>query len=94
MKTQSTVKPMSFWQSLFFFMIPGLYGFLAQYVLLPSMVRLGISEENAYNTVHITLFIGLFLVTILVLRVDGWPLGWTSIKERLRIKRMDSTAWK
>jgi len=94
MKTQSIVKPMRFWQSLLFFMIPGLYGLFAQYVLLPSIVRLGISEENAYNAVHLTVFIGLFLATILALRVEGWPLRWTSIKERLRIKRMDSTAWK
>jgi membrane protease YdiL (CAAX protease family) len=94
MKTQIIVKPMSFWQSLLFFMIPGLYGLFAQYVLFPSMVRLGISEENAYNIVHLTVFIGLLLATILALRMERWPLRWTSIKERLRIKRMDSTAWK
>jgi hypothetical protein len=58
------------------------------------MVQLGVSEENAYNAVHLTVFIGLFVATILALRVEGWPLSWISIKERLRIKRMDSTAWK
>jgi membrane protease YdiL (CAAX protease family) len=94
MKMQGVVRPMRFWQSLIFFLVPGLYGLFAQYVLLPSMVRLGISEENAYNMVHLTVFIGLFFATILALRVEGWPLSWTSIKERLRIKRMDSTAWK
>lgn len=94
MKKHGNVKPMRFWQSLLFFMIPGLYGLFAQYVLFPVMVRRGISDEIAYNTVHLTVFIGLFFATILALRVEGWPLRWTSIKERLRIKRMDSTAWK
>ncbi len=94
MKQQGNVRPMRFWQSLLFFMIPGLYAVLAQYLIFPSIVRLGLSEENAYNTAHLTVFIGLFCATILALRVEGWPLRWTSIKERLRLKRMDSTAWK
>ncbi|UCF60835.1 MAG: CPBP family intramembrane metalloprotease, partial [Anaerolineaceae bacterium] len=88
------IRPMRLWQSLLFFMIPGLYGLFAQYVLSPFIVRLGMSEENAYNTVHLTIFIGLFLATIVALRVEGWSLRWASIKERLRIKGMDSTAWK
>ncbi len=94
MKQRGNVRPMRLWQSLLFFMIPGFYGLFAQYVLMPSMVQHGVSEENAYNAVHLTVFIGLFLATILALRVEGWSLSWTSIKERLRIKRMDSTAWK
>lgn len=94
MKKQGVVRPMKFWQSLLFFLIPGLYAVLAQYILLPYFVRHGISEENAYNTVHLTVFIGLFFVTILALRAEGWSLRWTSIKERLRINRMDSAAWK
>ncbi|HEY47893.1 MAG TPA: CPBP family intramembrane metalloprotease [Anaerolineae bacterium] len=94
MKQQGVAKPMRLWQSFLFFMIPGLYGLFAQYVLMPSIVQLGMSEEYAYNAVHLTVFIGLFVATILALRVEGWPLSWISIKERLRIKRMDSTAWK
>jgi membrane protease YdiL (CAAX protease family) len=85
---------MRFGQSLLFFLVPGFYGLFAQYILLPYMVHLGMSEENAYNAVHLTVFIGLFVATILALRVEGFPLRWTSIKERLRIKRMDSTSWK
>jgi len=94
MGKQGVIRPMRFWQSLLFFLLPGLYAVFAQYVLFPAFVRGGISEENAYNTTHLTGFIGLFFLTILALRVDGWPLRWASIKERLRIKSMDSTAWK
>ncbi|GAF89108.1 unnamed protein product, partial [marine sediment metagenome] len=94
MKKLGIVRPMRFWQSLLFFLVPGLYAVFAQYVIFPSIVRLGISEENAYNTAHLTVFIGLFFATIIALRVEGWPLRWASIKERLRIRRMDPTAWK
>lgn len=93
-RKQVVVKPMKFWQSLLFFFIPALYAVLAQYIIFPSLMRIGISEENAYNTAHLTVFIGLFIATILAIRVEGWPLRWTSIKERLRLRRMDSTAWK
>lgn len=94
MKTQGVVKPMRFSQSLLLFLIPGLYGVFAQYVLLRYAARLGISDENAYNTAALTVFLVLFLATILALRVEGWPITWATMKERLRLKRMDSTAWR
>ncbi len=94
MNNQGTIRPMRFWQSLVFFLVPGLYAVLAQHLLFPLIMRLGISEENAYNTAHLTTFIGLFLATVVALRVEGWPLRWASIKERLRLKRMDSNDWR
>ena len=94
MPTKGIVKPMKLWQSILFFMGPGLYGVIANYVLFPSLTELGISQENAYNTAHLTVFILLFLVTIIPLRVEGWPLSWATLRDRLRFKRMDSTAWK
>jgi membrane protease YdiL (CAAX protease family) len=94
MVNAGVIKPMKFWQSVLFFIIPGLYAVFSVYVLFPALVRHGISEENAYNTAHLTGFVGLFLATIVALRVDGWPLRWATVKERLRLQRMDSTAWK
>jgi membrane protease YdiL (CAAX protease family) len=94
MKTQGAIRPMRLWQSLLFFLLPALYGVFAQYVISPSIVRLGISEENAYNAAHLMVFLGLFLATILALRAEGRPLRWASIKDRLRLERMDLTAWK
>jgi membrane protease YdiL (CAAX protease family) len=85
---------MKFWQSVIFFLIPGLYGVFAKYLVFPFLVRLGMTEESAYNTVHLSVFIGLFFATIFALQVDGWALQRSSIKERLRIKPMDSATWK
>jgi len=93
MQEQGVVKPMRLWQSLLFFSIPGLYGVFAQYALWPAIARLGLSEENAWYTAHLTIFLGLLAATIVALRVEGWPLRWASIVERLRLKRLDAKAW-
>jgi membrane protease YdiL (CAAX protease family) len=94
MSTHGSLKPLKLWQSILFFMGPGLYGLVAYYILFPSLTRLGISQENAYNAAHLTVFTLLFLLTIIALRVEGWPLSWSTLRERLRFRRMDSTAWK
>jgi len=94
MKQQGDVRPMRFWQSLLLFVIPGLYAAFAQYVIFPSIVRLGISEENAYNAAHLTAFLGLIVATIIALRREGWALSWATMKERLRLQRMSLAAWK
>jgi membrane protease YdiL (CAAX protease family) len=94
MSATGSVTPMKLRQSVLSFAVPALYGVLAHYLLFPSLTRLGVSQEHAYNTAHLTVFLFLLLLTIIALRVEGWPLSWTTLAERLRFKRMDSTAWK
>jgi membrane protease YdiL (CAAX protease family) len=94
MSANGSVKPLKLWQSILFFLGPALYGVFAYYLLFPSLTQLGVSQENAYNTAHLTVFILLFILTIIALRVEGWPLSRVTLRERLRFKRMDSTAWK
>lgn len=94
MNKNGVIKPMKFWQSLFFFLIPGLYGVFAFYVLFPLLIRFGMPEEFALGTQMLSVFLLLFIATIIALRRDGWSLNWATVRDRLRIKRMDSTAWK
>ena len=94
MNKTGIVKPMKLWQSLFYFLIPGLYGVFAFYVLYPFLVRLGMSEELAYGTQMLSVFLLLLLATVFCLRREGWPFNWATMRERLRIKGMDPTAWK
>ena len=94
MNIKDVVKPMKLWQSLLFFLIPGLYGVFAFYVLFPILVRFGMPEEYAYGTQMLSVFLILFLATLISLRRDGWPLNWATVRDRLRVKRMDATAWK
>jgi membrane protease YdiL (CAAX protease family) len=94
MENSGIIKPMKLWQSLLFFLLPGLYGAFAFYVLFPVLVRLGMPEEFAYGTQMLTVFLLLLIATVIGFRTDGWPLSWETARERLRIKGMDSTAWK
>jgi membrane protease YdiL (CAAX protease family) len=94
MKKIGAIRPMRLWQSVLFFLLPGLYALFSQYVLFPSLVRLGISEEYAYSTALLTGFVLLFLATIIALRVEGWSYSWATVRERLRVRRMDANAWK
>ena len=88
------IKPLNLWQSILFFMVPGLYGLLASTFLMPYLQELGFGQEAAYNTVHLTVFLLLFLGTYLVLLKEGRLTSWSSIKERLRLNPMDSATWK
>ncbi len=94
MKKTNTLKPLKFWQSLLFFLTPGMFGALGMYWGLPFLVRSGMTEEKAYNTVHLTVFLGLFLATIIALQKENRTIQWSAILERLRIKPMRSNAWK
>jgi membrane protease YdiL (CAAX protease family) len=94
MEKTGVVRPMRLWQSLLFFLVPGLYALFSQYILIPYLVRLGTSEEYAYNTVLLTVFVLLFFATIIALGVEGWSFNWATVRERLRVRRMDSNAWK
>ena len=94
MSAKEIIRPLKLWQSILFFAGPGLYGLIAYYLLFPALTQLGISQEDAYNTSHLTVFILLFLLIIIALRVEGRPLSWATLRDRLRFKRMDSTAWK
>ena len=94
MNKNGIVEPMKLWQSLLLFLIPGLYGVFAFFVLFPLLMRFGMPEEIAYGTQMLSVFLLLFIATIIGLRRDGWSLNWAMVRDRLRIKRMDSTAWK
>lgn len=94
MTTTIHLKPLKLWQSLFFFLIPGIYGLIAMEFIFPFLVNLGMKEEGAFNAVYLSVFLGLLLITWIALKVEGWDFHWEPIKERLRIKKMDAAAWK
>jgi hypothetical protein len=61
---------MKLWQSLLFFLLPGLYGVFTFYVLFPLLVQFGMPEEFAYGTQMLTVFLLLFFASIIGLRRD------------------------
>ena len=93
MKSKNAIKPLKFWQSVLLFMIPALFALIVQYILWPYLVRIGLSQENAYNSAHLLVFIGLLLATLTALRLERWPLEWAAVKERLRLGAMTWKQW-
>ena len=94
METKTAVKPLRVWQSVLLFMIPALIGLAAQDILRPYLVRLGLSPENALNTVQLLVFLALLLALGSALRLEGVPLNWAAAKERLRLRGMTGKEWK
>jgi membrane protease YdiL (CAAX protease family) len=92
--TKEEIQPLKLWKSVVFFLGPGLYGVLAYYVLMPLLEKLGMSQENAYSTTHLSVFALLFLLTALALRNEGQPLTAATLRDRLRFRRMNATDWK
>lgn len=88
------IKPMKLGHSILLFLLPGAYGVFAFYVLFPYLTRLGMPEEFAYGTQMLSVFLLLIIAAVIGLSRDGWPLTWATARDRLRIKRMDSNAWK
>ena len=87
-------KPLNLGHSILLFLLPGLYGVIAFYVVMPFLIRLGLSAEIAYGTQMLSVFLLLIIAAVIGLKRDGWPLTWATARDRLRIKSMDSTAWK
>jgi membrane protease YdiL (CAAX protease family) len=94
MESAKSVKPLKLWYSVLLFMIPALFGVGAHYVLAPYLVQTGVSQENAYNSALLLVFVGLLLAVLWALRREGWPLKWASMKERLRLEPMTGKAWR
>ena len=88
------IKPMKFGHSMLLFLLPGLYAVFAFYVFMPFLIRLGLSAEIAYGTQMLSVFLLLIIAAVICLKRDGWPLTWATARDRLRIKSMDSEAWK
>jgi membrane protease YdiL (CAAX protease family) len=94
MLTQENIKPLKLWQSILLFMGPGLYGLIASIYLPTALTRGGFSEENAFHTFMLSVFLLLFILTFIALRVEGRPLNQKTLRDRLGFRRIDSRAWK
>ena len=94
MESRNIVKPLKLWHSVLLFMIPALFGIFAQYVLWPYLVQAGLSQENAYNSAYLLVFVGLLVAVFSALRLEALPLKWAPIKERLRLEPMTWKQWK
>jgi membrane protease YdiL (CAAX protease family) len=92
--TNENMRPLKLWQSLVFFLGPGLFGLAARYYLFPGLVRAGLSLEMADNIFYLSVFTLLFFLVLIGLRAENRPLNLQTLRDRLRFRAMDSQTWK
>jgi membrane protease YdiL (CAAX protease family) len=87
------LKPMPLPLALLYFGIPALIFVLCVYILIPFFMSQGMTEFISYSLALMIPLIVLFVASLIALQREGYPLTWTSIKERFRLRKMDRTDW-
>ena len=94
MSTDSrTLKPLPLSLALLYFGIPALVFVFCVYYLIPFFMNQGITEFMSYSLSLLIPLVLMFLASLVALRMEGYPIHWTSIKERFRLRKMDRTDW-
>lgn len=84
------LKPIGLLYSILLFLIPGIVFYLNINYLVPYLTKLlGWTPYLVWIiTGTLFLFLPLFLLAFILLKRDGYSLDWTTIKERLMLKRI------
>jgi membrane protease YdiL (CAAX protease family) len=81
------------WQTVLFFAIPGMLIALGFLVVLPALERAGMARAMAYTAVQVVFVGGLIPATLIAIALEGRPLTWPSIRQRLRLKPIKGDSW-
>jgi membrane protease YdiL (CAAX protease family) len=87
------VRPMPFWQALFYFGLPALLFRLCLYNGLPALIGLGLSPFDAYVVSFTVPCAVLFALGIGLAKQDIQPFSWAKLWARLRLVRMNRRDW-
>jgi membrane protease YdiL (CAAX protease family) len=88
-----TLKPLPLSLALLYFGIPALIFVLCVYFLIPFFMAQGLTEFMSYSLSLLIPLVLMFLASLIALRAEGYPINWTSIKERFRLRKMDRNDW-
>lgn len=87
------LKPMPLSLALLYFGIPAFVFVLSVYYLIPFFMGQGVTEFMSYSLSLLIPLIMMFIASLTALRMEGYPVTWTAIKDRFRLKKMDRTDW-
>ena len=88
------LRPMPFWQSLFFFGISALVAAVSHYVFWPFFMGVGVSEETAYHCQALVVFTFLLIAALVAYAIEGNPPNWQYFRRRFRLFNLDRRGWK
>jgi membrane protease YdiL (CAAX protease family) len=87
------INPMPFWQALLYFGLPALLFRIFLYTGIPMFVRLGLTPFEAYIVGLTVPAAILFALAFGFYKRDGFPLTWSSLKVRFRLRPMTGKDW-
>lgn len=89
------IKPIRMSYSTVLFLIPSIVFYLLVKVLMPYLLRIvNINGVLLWTIIGTLLLFGpLFLLSLILLRGDGYQLNWEMISTRFRLKRMRKEDW-
>ena len=88
-----TLKPMPLALALLYFGIPAFVFTLCVYYLIPAFMERGMTEFMSYSLSLLVPLVLMLFASLIALRAEGYPINWTSIRERFRLRKMDRTDW-
>jgi membrane protease YdiL (CAAX protease family) len=87
------LKPMPLPLALLYFGIPALVFVFSVYYLIPFFMDQGITEFMSYSLSLLLPLIAMLIASLIALQMEGYPVTWTAIKDRFRLRKMDRTDW-
>jgi len=91
--TLSTIRPLSFWQTAFFFGLPTILLILSIYCLVPRLLTWGFSAYMSLDVAFLVPFALLFCASLIAYGMAGHAWTWADFKDRFRLRRMDGNDW-
>jgi membrane protease YdiL (CAAX protease family) len=88
-----TIRPLSVWQTPFFFGIPTILLILSIYRLVPYLLAQGFSEYTSLDVAFLVPFVLLFCASLVAYGSAGHARTWRALKDRFRLRRMDGDDW-
>lgn len=86
------LKPMPLWQTVLFFGVPALLECAAIFWLMPLLDEAGAPLWANFAVFGSPLLL-MAAAALTAMRLEGWPLTWASVRDRLRLNRMRGKGW-
>jgi hypothetical protein len=93
MHPSSSIKPLPFWTSLWFFAIPAVLFVVSMYVVQPALRGFGLSEYMSYCWALIIFLVPMLLAALIAYWHEGHSPTWSALKERFRLRPMTRQDW-
>ena len=91
--SSSPIRPISVPATILLFAVPSALFSISYLVLLPFLIRKGLSPFAVFNLAFVPPLALLLIAALVGLRLERRPFTWPAIRDRFRLGRMSGYAW-